>query len=105
MEIENIIKIFTGLFLMVTLIIAFVVRMKLGNTKTDDTGVSRKMRRNTLLTMAIVLIFLAYWIRTILSGRLIEEGITGWKVYALLALLLMGLLSLFFLLYGQFKRK
>jgi hypothetical protein len=105
MEIGSLVKIFTGIFLITTLVIAFIVRMKLGYTKSEDSGISRKMRRNTLLTIVIVMIFLGYWIRTILSGRLIEEGIVGWKVYALMFLLLMGLSSLFFLLYGQFKKK
>ncbi|MCP4726363.1 MAG: hypothetical protein GY863_15065 [bacterium] len=105
MEIENIVKVITGLFLMATLIIAFIVRMKLGLTRATEAKEARKMRRNTLMIMVVVLIFLAYWIRIILSGRLAEEGIVGWKVYALLLLLFMGLSSLFFLLYGQFKKK
>ncbi|MFC1564561.1 hypothetical protein ACFL6G_06460 [candidate division KSB1 bacterium] len=105
MEIQSILKVIAAVFIIATLIIAFVVRMKLGQTNPSEALVARKMRRNIIMTIIIVMIFLAYWIRTILSSKLVEEGIVGWKVYALLGLLFLGLSSLFFLIYGQFKKK
>ena len=62
-------------------------------------------RRNSIVSAVVVFAFLLYWFNTFLSGRLIEEGIVGWKVYAAGGAVLTGIASVVLLIIGIFRKK
>ena len=63
--------------LFVSMLIAGMVlfRVKIGNSKTDS-PVTFATRRNSIVIIFVILIFLMIWINRILSGELAEQGLS-----------------------------
>lgn len=87
------------------LLLTIVLRIMMGKTETKDRGIARTIKKNTRLMMIIIILFMVYWIRIFLTGGLVEEGITGWKVYGFLFTVFLGISSIAFILFGLIKKK
>jgi len=100
----SIINLVTGFIVVILLAGMIFLRVRIGKTRANN-PMHHAARRNSIVAAFIILIFLMYWIHMFLSGRLIEEGIVGWKAVAAVIAIVMGALSIILLIVGTFRRK
>ena len=68
-------------------------KVRIGKRNRDDESF-HAARRNSIVAAVVVFAFLIYWFNTFISGRLIEEGIVVWKIYAAGFAVLAGIASI-----------
>ena len=79
-------------------------KVRIGKRNRNDESF-HAARRNSIVSAVVVFAFLLYWFNTFVTGRLIEEGIVGWKVYAAGGAVLTGIASIILLIIGVIRKK
>ena len=104
MNLSTILNYIMWAIIIITVIGGVLIRIKIGNIKSSSPRNKWTIKRNSMLTLAVIVFFLSYWINIIMNENLVREGITGWKVYVLVVGLILGICSVILLIYGQFFR-
>ena len=87
----------------VTMLLAgmILLRVKIGRSKRND-PIAIATRRNSIVIIVIILVFLMVWLNSFSSGKLEQEGVSDRTVIILAAL---GIGSVLLLLVVFFRRK
>ena len=92
-------------FIVVALLAGMIFfRVRIGKTRAND-STYHAARRNSIVAAFVILVCLMYWFFLFMSGRLVEEGIVGWKATVAGIAVILGILSIILLIVGTFRRK
>jgi len=103
-QIYGIITLVAGFFIVMLLAGLIFFKVRIGRGGSDD-SLSHAARRNSIVAAFVVVAFLLYWFNMFMSGRLVKEGIVGWKVYVAGFAVLIGIASVILLIIGIARRK
>ena len=104
MPVLTILTVVVSFFFVLLLAGIIFFKVKIGKIDRDD-NLFHAARRNTIVAMVVVIAFLIYWFNTFLSGKFIDEGIIGWKVYVAGFAVITGIASAILLFVGIIRKK